>query len=350
MTEPSRRPLVTFMPYGPNGASARVRVLEWLARTGVPAERHHYAGLADNRLQRVAKSPLRVLAAELRSRRMAHRLYERVLIQREVTPFSSGGIIERIASVSDLSVYDFDDALMWSLPKRTDTLWSKAENCVRAVRSVDRVIAGSDVLANWASEHNSDVRLIPTCVDPWAYAAKTDYTLDGPPRIVWLGSPSTEAYLAPIANALLKVHRLSDARLNVISAGGAPLGPLDEMVDRVGWRPGIERDLSQYDVAIAPLDDGPWERGKCAYKILQYGAAGLPCVVSPVGANEVAAERLGLEVARDERGWADALMGILSSGESDRARRGQQARAAVAREYSFARWEPDWLAAVGEAG
>ena len=41
--------------------------------------------------------------------------------------------------------------------------------------------------------------------------------------------------------------------------------------------------LLQMDIGIMPLPDNPWERGKCAYKLIQYMACGLPVVASPRG-------------------------------------------------------------------
>ena len=280
---------------------------------------------------------------------LARRGYDRVLIHREVSPFSSGRVVERVATGSRLSVYDFDDALMWSRRPTRGSLWSKSENCLRATQAVDRVIAGSEVLADWASQHNPDVRLIPTCVEPRDYDIKSCYEVHETPRLVWMGSPSTERYLNSIEDALLEVHRLTAARLTVISAGSASLGPLDSIVDRVAWWPGIERSLGEYDLAIAPLVDGPWERGKCAYKTLQYGAAGMPSVVSPVGANDLAARRLGLALAGTSSEWVGPIVELLGAPTSERVAIGIRARDAVNRHYSYSRWASDWLDAVGES-
>ena len=41
-----------------------------------------------------------------------------------------------------------------------------------------------------------------------------------------------------------------------------------------------------FDVGIMPLDDSPWSKGKCAYKLIQYMACKLPVIASPVGANK----------------------------------------------------------------
>jgi glycosyltransferase involved in cell wall biosynthesis len=94
-------------------------------------------------------------------------------------------------------------------------------------------------------------------------------------------------------------------------------------------------DLLDFDVGLMPLDDRPFSRGKCGLKILQYQAAGVPVVCSPVGANNdiVTHEETGLFAAGE--GWADAIVRLLT----DRflaARLAEAARRRVAGEYSAA--------------
>jgi glycosyltransferase involved in cell wall biosynthesis len=57
-------------------------------------------------------------------------------------------------------------------------------------------------------------------------------------------------------------------------------------IERVEWSAAIEADsLATAHIGIMPLTDDEWARGKCAFKLLQYMAAALPSVASPVGAN-----------------------------------------------------------------
>lgn len=353
LSEESKRPtrahgnVEVFAPFGSIGASARVRVFNWIDRTGLEATVNDYAGLANNRPGTLSRAWARALRAEVRSRVLGRRNFDTTLIHREITPFSSGGLSERIAGNSRLSVYDFDDALMWSPRSGISRIWSKAENCLRTVMAVDRVIAGSEVLAHWAAEHNSDVRLIPTCVEPREYPAKEDYSIRSEPRVVWIGSPSTERYLQMLAPSLARVHDEMGATLTVISAGTASLGKMDEFADRVDWTPTITQTLSGYDIAIAPLSDGPIERGKCAYKLLQYGAAGLPVVASPVGANAKVIEDLGLASASDALDWTNALMDLIRSPAHSRKQTGVEARKSVEALYSYESWQARWLGALG---
>ncbi len=74
------------------------------------------------------------------------------------------------------------------------------------------------------------------------------------------------------------------------------------------------------DVGLMPLDDSPFSQGKCGLKILQYHAAGLPVVCSPVGANrDMMAERETGLFARTPEEWEERISRLLSDPELARA-------------------------------
>lgn len=352
--------LTIFTPYGPTTASTRVRVHGWLPYVTSPVRVLDYAGLSSHSPGQLARHPTAVMTAEWHTRWIARTAFDRVLVHREISPFSSGGLAEQAMARSRLAVYDFDDAIMWTDDLRTNrrlspgglarAVWSKAAACRRSVVAADRVIAGSAVLAEWAAQHNRDVRLIPSCIEPDDYRAKDVYACGETPRLVWLGSPATEYNLTQIAAPLLRAHEASGARLTVISAGDADLGPLAAITDRVAWYPGVEATLGWYDLGIMPLTDDRYERGKCAYKILQYAAAGLPVVASPVGANAQALAVLGQAAATTDDQWVEAVVDTVTASAADRAARGATARAAVVEHFSYPAWADRWRAAVDEVG
>lgn len=352
--------LTALTPYGPSVPSTRVRVRHWLARTGIHAELIDYAGLPNHSVGTLARNLGTVGRAEVQQRMLARRHFDRLLIHKEVTPFSSGGLAEQLFARSSLGVYDFDDAVMWtedlssnrrlSLGGLGRALWSKSRACERTVTAADRVIAGNDVLADWASQRNRNVQMIPSCVEPADYPVKVAYEVADRPRLVWLGSPATEPQLSVIAHAMIRLNAITGARLTVISAGARSLGSLDAVVDRVQWFPGIEETLTDYDLAVAPLVDEPYERGKSAYKIIQYGAVGLPTIGSPVAANAVVLRNLGQLDARSDSDWLDAAVDTIRAPQETRKELGVTGREAVVQEYSYQAWQPTWLAAVGEGG
>jgi glycosyltransferase involved in cell wall biosynthesis len=150
-----------------------------------------------------------------------------------------------------------------------------------------------------------------------------------------------------VAPGLLAVHRRTGARLTVISAGERSLGELDAMVDRVAWDASRSNALlAEADCGLMPLPDTPFSRGKCAYKLLQYGAAGLPAVATPVGVNGRVLDQLGGLPATGPDEWADALVALLDEPEARRRARGLQARRAVTEHYSYAAWEPAFRRAL----
>ncbi len=335
--------LVTVTSYGRAGGSARVRVFDWLTWLGLDADSETYAGTSDNGAATILRHASAALAAEWRLRRLPARLGDStVLLSRQASPFSRGGLEQALLRAAVRGVYDFDDALY--LPEADSRRSHKSQVWRAAVITASCVIAGNETLAEHASELNPNVVVIPSCVDPGDYERKQTYGCLGPPRAVWIGSPSTEVYLRDIAGALLRVHRSRGLRLTLISAGRAPLGELDDMVDRVPWQlDTFASELANADLGVMPLPDTAWTRGKCAYKLLQYAAAGLPLIGSPVGANREVLRQAGGLSPVTEDDWGSALEELIDESDAQRAKRGNEAWIAVSRGFSFQAWQEPWL-------
>jgi glycosyltransferase involved in cell wall biosynthesis len=106
--------------------------------------------------------------------------------------------------------------------------------------------------------------------------------------------------------------------------------------------------LAGCDIGIMPLADTEWERGKCAFKILQYMAAGLPVVASPVGVNRsIVTAEVGF-LAETPEEWTRTLT-LLIGDAGLRARMGAAGRAKVAREFSLTAWAPRVARLLAEA-
>lgn len=341
--------LVVASPYGPAAPSTRVRVYEWLAHLGLTADRLEYAGLPRNGMGTLARHPFTAARAELATRRATKRLEDSILLlSREASPFSRGVLEVGLLAAARRGVYDLDDALFadrdgWR------RLLAKEPKCRRSIQAADHVIVGNDYLAEYASEITDAITVIPTCVEPSAYHPTETYEIPDEPTLVWLGSPSTEPYLEEIVPALQEVHRQRGARVVLISGPRTHGTPeFADFVRRVPWSPdGVAAVLAQADVAMGPLPDNAYTRGKCAYKILQYAATGLPFVASPVGANATAISRLGGIAATTTDEWAEALIGVLDSSTAERSDRGATALRGVRDHYSFDAWANAWGKAVG---
>jgi glycosyltransferase involved in cell wall biosynthesis len=348
-------------PYGRTAPSSRVRVFEWLDRIPEPRVVSSYISHHNAKPSEVARRPVAVVAAERRLRRMSADRPELLLLHREASPLSRGGLERNLLSAAAFSVYDFDDALQWDsgaggrwdsgIAGRFRRLAPKAPKALTAAQTADRVVAGNPVLAEWADKHSPDVVVIPSCVAPDRYRRKTDYTLGDPPRLGWIGSAGNEVYLELVGSALREVHRRTGARLTLIGTTRPSLGELEDMIDRVAWSESAQHELlAELDIGLAPVPDELYERGKSGYKLLQYAAAGTPVVASPVGVNREILSVLGMPAAEDSNEWADAILDLLARPAEARARLGARARELTELHYSFDAWLPRWREAMGLSG
>src|SRR4029078_1893137 len=92
-------------------------------------------------------------------------------------------------------------------------------------------------------------------------------------------------------------------------------------------------DRARLDLGVMPLPDGPYERGKCAFKLLQYMALGRPGVASPIGATcEVVTAKVDGFLPSTDDAWEEALT-LLIEDPALRQEVGVRARARVEAGY-----------------
>ena len=83
-----------------------------------------------------------------------------------------------------------------------------------------------------------------------------------------------------------------------------------------------------------PLQDSAWERGKCAFKIIQYFSMGIPAVASPIGMNKdvINSGENGYLASTDDE-WREVLERLIHDKEL-RQKLGKNGRSIVENKYS----------------
>lgn len=268
--------------------------------------------------------------------------YDLIWIEKEALPWLPTWL-EALLLKNTPYVMDFDDAIFHNydqhrLPlvrhlygKRIDKLMSKAT----------LISAGNPYLAQRAMQARApQVEIIPTVIDINRYTVKTQYAkTDEPLRIVWIGSPHTLRYLMLIHQPLITLSQRFNLTLTIIA--GSPLELSGVNVEFIPWTEANEvESIKQGDIGIMPLEDAPWERGKCGYKMIQYMACGLPVVASPVGVNcDIIKTNENGYLAANDQEWIDTLSRLLSD-QFLRQRLGKAGRQLVEHEYCIQQVAP----------
>jgi glycosyltransferase involved in cell wall biosynthesis len=254
------------------------------------------------------------------------------------------------AAFTSRRVFDVDDAIYVRKPRRlgeapNESQWRK-KKFAATCRWVDEVAAGNDVLAGVARASARAVTILPTSIDTAAYQ-RTTATASDPPTIAWIGSPENLIYLEMIRPALARLTtRYPTLKMRVICSQFPPWPEIN--VESIAWSSSSEaKSLAAAHIGVMPLTDDAWSRGKCAFKLLQYMAAGLPCVASPIGANtEAVIDGFNGFHARTVDEWERSLQSLIESPDL-RARFGANGRAHVESRYSMRRYQERYLELLG---
>jgi glycosyltransferase involved in cell wall biosynthesis len=323
------------------GASSRIRFLQYLPFLESQGFTFDVRPLLDNDYVRslyggppvgagtILRAYARRFGALMRRNRMK---YDLIWLEKEALPWLP--TFMEIARLQGIPyVADYDDA--WF--HRYESHWASpllGHKIDAVMRVAHTVVAGNDYLARRARQAGARaVEIVPTAIDLDRYrdlpAASANETL----TIGWIGIPLNAHYLAMIAPALRAAA--TPLSLQVV---GAPVPPELSGIraESFPWTEETEvARIAAFDVGIMPLTDTPFERGKCAYKLLQVMAAGKPVIASPVGANrQVVQHGVNGFLAETPDEWVEAIRTLADP--DLRRRMGAAARRTVEDQYSTA--------------
>lgn len=324
MADPGSTRLLIATELGQSSASTRYRALQFVASL-----RQRFAAvtvsLPDDEVERRPGrlGQLRYFTSHARHYgRRLHSLPARlaevdsVLVQRGLYPLGPATVTRTLFKFDGRVVLDLDDAVLSLRPslvvRSPFTRWLYGPQQARALLDrADAVIVSSAELAASLEGHARAITVLPTVPDPGRYPLAA---LDPRTPIVvgWAGTNGNIPSLEPLRNVFAKMRAEQIANLEVVSSL-----PWDGPSDFHRWSLAEESTLfRRFQVGIMPLPDTPYTRSKAAFKLLQYMAAGLPVVASPVGVNRELIETSGAGFAAEtEAEWESALRTLAADPE-----------------------------------
>lgn len=307
------------------GASSRLRLFQYvpyLQAEGIQIDVRPL--LDDHYLRRLYAgqmpwvSVIRAYAGRI-FRLLADRDYEVIWIEKELFPWLPAWLAQMILPRRARLIVDYDDAIFHNYDMHSSQLVRMllGRKIDKVMRRADMVTAGNQYLADRARATEClQVEVLPTVIDLARYPVVQKLYRDCDAIVIgWIGSPSTAHYLKQVASVATRLQEKHAVKF--LAIGSRPDQVKGSPFQAVQWAESNEVELLRsIDIGIMPLEDGPWERGKCGYKIIQYMACSLPVVASPVGVNQdIVIHGTNGFLAKTEDEWVNALTQLIGDAQ-----------------------------------
>lgn len=313
-----------FTKYSRQGASSRLRSYQYfpkLEKQGIQVEVSPLFN--DKYLDQVysGKTPkLLVVIAYLIRLVAIFKIsnYNLIIIEYELFPYLPPFFEKALGLFGVKYIVDYDDAIFHNYDKQPNNLIRKClGNKIDTVMKYSScVIAGNAYLADRAKKAGAKhIEIIPTVIDQRRYRQKKNFSTSKL-KIGWIGSPSTFKYLKSVASISERFGQGKNVEIHIVGSNEKlRLKNVKEIY--YDWDENTEVDtILNFDVGIMPLENTLWAKGKCAYKLIQYMACGIPVIASSVGMNELVIDhgKNGF-LAENEDEWIGALNALYENPE-----------------------------------
>jgi len=339
--------ILVFTKYSRKGASSRLRTLQYLPYLEQKGFEFTVQNLFDDSyLETLYSVRKRSVPNIIRcyTRRFITLLtinnYDLIWIEKELFPYLPIPIEKLLSKLGYKYIVDYDDAIFHNYDLSNNRLVKSllSNKIDKVMKYSSCVVVGNYYLAQRAKNANAkNIHIIPTVVDYIKYKAERK-TPKEVLTIGWIGSPSTQKYLLDLKYVFKEIFKTNrNVRLLLVGAHPNISEKIESIpVEVVDWNESTEvENIKNMDIGIMPLVDGPWEKGKCGYKLIQYMACGIPVIASPVGVNvEIIKESKSGFLANKDSEWIQHLSKLINSYEL-RASMGNAGQLAVKNQYSL---------------
>lgn len=272
-----------------------------------------------------------------------------VFVQRECFMLGTT-YFERQFSKKSKLVFDFDDSI-WlqnvSNANKKLVFLKNAGKTAELIKISDLIFAGNQYLSNYASQFNTNIKIVPTTIDTHEYKRLEVHNSKDRICIGWSGSITTIQHFE-IAIPFLKIIKDNFGDKVYFKVIGDENYTNSELnIQGVKWNKETELiDLSEIDIGIMPLPDDEWAKGKCGLKGLQYMALEIATIMSPVGVNtEIIENGVNGFLANSIEEWINVITQLIES-KNLRKTIGENGRKTVIDHYSVESTKNLYLEAI----
>jgi glycosyltransferase involved in cell wall biosynthesis len=262
--------------------------------------------------------------------------YDKIVIEKELFPYFFSWFEKILKLLGIKYIVDYDDAIFHNYDMSKSKIISlllkrKIDNVMKYSYCV---IAGNSYLAERATNAGAvKVVILPTVIDLNRYEVKKGYGSEQP-VIGWIGSPTSFKYISKLMPVLNQLIDKYNCKLQIV--GAQTDLKFSKNVEFIPWTESSEvSNIKMFDIGIMPLENTPWELGKCSYKLIQYMGCGIPVVASLVGMNRKVVEDglNGFLVSTSEE-WFQAIEKLITN-ENLRKKLGEAGREKVESFYNL---------------
>ena len=285
---------ILFLPkYNELGPSSRYRIYQYLdsyEKAGIKVEVSPLFGFyffTDNKISKIGYTLYYFLRRAFKIIQVYK--YDLVYIEYELFPYFPA-IFEKLFSLLNVKyIVDYDDAIFHNYNASSNffikVLLSNKIDTV--VRNASYVISGSPYLTHYICRINANCVEIPTSVSKVKYVQKPKSETNAVFTIGWIGSRSTSVNVLKLIPAFVELRKKMEFQLNLIGFDQNESSKLSHLnVNFIKWDAKTElEEINKFDVGIMPLENTPFNRGKCGFKLVQYMGCSLPTIATPLEAN-----------------------------------------------------------------